>query len=490
MPLIRGTMRVFQSRTIAVKIIIWVLTSCTLMAGESWNQFRGPLGSGVSHESRIPDDLGEKYIKWKVEPGSGHSSPVVCENQIILTVYENDQWGIRSFDGRNGQRLWEWLTEPAEVERGHRNGSPAASSVAVSPDGIIVAYSGAYGLVGLDLGGKELWRKPMPTPVTQHGAGTSPVVFGNRVFLCVDQDINSYLICAGLQTGETLWRVERPGFRRGFSTPMIWEGRDGMDPGILVCGTLRAIMYSIQDGAIQWSVAGLPNEMCATPVYVRDSGRIFICGWTNGAGVSRLPDFSELLQTGDNDNDGALTREESPQGSPARMHFPYVDADKDGKISREEYESLIEIFRLSENALMAVDVRPSGDTGKPVPEVVWRYQRGLPYVPSPLAYNEHIYLVKNGGMVSCFNQSDGDPLYLQERLGEVGDYYASPVAAAGRILFCSQSGVLTIIKSGPDFEVVTRWDTGEMLFATPALTEDFIYLRTTNHLYGLQISDH
>ena len=483
-------MRILNSSTLPVIFYTWILTSCSLVADERWNQFRGPFGSGVSVKCRIPDDLGEQYIKWKVDPGSGHSSPVVFENQVILTVYENDQWGVRSFDGRNGERLWEWLIEPSQIERGHRNGSPAASSVAVSQNGIIVAYSGAYGLIGVDISGKELWRMPMPTPVTQHGAGTSPVIFEDRVFLCVDQDINSFLICVSLQTGETLWRVDRPGFRRGFSTPMIWPGMDGVEPGILVCGTLRAIMYNIQDGAIQWSVSGFPNEMCATPVFVRESGRIFICGWTNGAGVSRLPDFSELLQTGDQDNDGVLTREESPQGSPARMHFPYVDADKDGTISREEYDSLIEIFRLSENSLMAVDVRRSEETGKPVPEVAWKFHRGLPYVPSPLAYMEHIYLVKNGGMVSCFSQSNGNPLYLQERLGEVGDYYASPVAAGGRILFCSQSGVMTIIMSGRDFEIVTRWDTGEMVFATPALTEDFIYLRTTKHLYGLQISDH
>ena len=66
--------------------------------------------------------------------------------------------------------------------------------------------------------------------------------------------------------------------------------------------------------------------------------------------------------------------------------------------------------------------------------VAWKQTRGLPYVPSPLYYRGHVYLVKDGGMVSCYDAKTGAPAYQQERLNALGNYYASPVAADGRVI--------------------------------------------------------
>jgi hypothetical protein len=181
-----------------------------------------------------------------------------------------------------------------------------------------------------------------------------------------------------------------------------------------------------------------------------------------------------------------LSREESPQGSPARMHFPYVDADKDGLITADEYESLIDIFRNSSNALMAVSLESADAQSEAMPVVKWVQTRGLPYVPSPLLYRGAVYIIKNGGMISCFDQHTGEPHYMQERVGAIGDYYASPVAGGGRILCASQSGVLTVLRAGPDFEVVCQWDTGGNIFATPCLDTELIYIRTSKNLIAIR----
>lgn len=462
-----------------ILLVNWISPT---VEGQNWDQFRGPNGQGFIDGVFSDKPLTQNGISWRVEIGSGHSSPVILNNLLLLTTFEDDLFQVKCLDRHNGQEQWSWKTKPIKIEKGHRNGSPAASSLALSKDGRIVAYSGSFGLVCLNEKGEELWRKNLPTPITQHGAGTSPVVHGNRVVLCIDQDVDSYLLCLDLASGDEVWRTPRSGFRRGFASPLIWEDKNGY-PNVFMVGTLRAVNYIIFDGSELWSVSGLPNEVCATPVY--SDGMIYCAAWTNGAGVSRIPDFSELLQLGDNDNDGKLTRQESPTGSPARMHFPYVDANKDGFISMNEYESLARIFRESKNTLMALNV--SNPLVGTAPEISWKYSRGLPYVPSPLAYRNHLYIIKNGGMVSCFDKRSGEVHYAQERLNAVGDYYASPVAIGNRVVFISQPGVLTEVSTDSEFKILSRWEIGQNVFATPAITPEFVYLRTISDLIALDI---
>jgi outer membrane protein assembly factor BamB len=219
--------------------------------------------------------------------------------------------------------------------------------------------------------------------------------------------------------------------------------------------------------------------MVASPIF--GEGLFFAAGWTPGAGVPVLPSFDELLAQGDQDKDGRLTREEAPAGT-ARRDFTYVDADKDGFIQRAEWESIKAIYEKSENALMAV--RPGGQGDVTETHVVWKQNRGLPYVPTPLYYEGRVYLVKNGGLFSCFEARTGRALYQEERLGALGDYYASPVAAGGKILVCSQPGMAVVIKAGDTLEVLARNPMGERIMATPAIVENRLYLRTQGKLYA------
>jgi outer membrane protein assembly factor BamB len=192
-----------------------------------------------------------------------------------------------------------------------------------------------------------------------------------------------------------------------------------------------------------------------------------------------------LLQQGDQNKDGKLSREEAPNG-PARRDFPYIDADKDGFITRAEWDSMKAIFEQSENALVAVRPGGTGDVGRT--QEVWRQKRGLPYVPSPLYFDGYVYLVKNGGLVSCFEAKTGKPCYQEERIGAMGDYYASPVAASGKVLVCSQSGTAVVLRAGPTLEVLARNQFGEKIMATPAMVGSTLYLRTASKMFAFKSS--
>src|SRR6185503_17465339 len=106
------------------------------------------------------------------------------------------------------------------------------------------------------------------------------------------------------------------------------------------------------------------------------------------------------------------------------------------------------MMKRGENVLLAVKPGGSGDVTET--HVAWKFERGLPYVPSPLFYDGRIYLVKDGGMISSFDAKTGKEFYVQERLNALGSYYSSPVAADGRIYLASLPGKLTIVKAGGD----------------------------------------
>ena len=130
-------------------------------------------------------------------------------------------------------------------------------------------------------------------------------------------------------------------------------------------------------------------------------------------------------------------------------------------------------------------VRPGGKGELSASQVAWKQTRGLPYVPSPLHYRGHIYLVKDGGMASCYDAKTGQPAYQQERLNAIGNYYASPVAADGRVIVASLDGKLTVFAAGGDApKILHQVDFKERIATTPALVGKQLYLRTPTALYA------
>jgi outer membrane protein assembly factor BamB len=379
----------------------------------------------------------------------------------------------------DGRILWRHAVPPEKLEKG-TGGSAAPTPVTDGRQ--VYAYFGPFGLVCYDFSGREIWRKPQPTPITQHGTGTSPVLAGGTLLVNRDQDVGAHLLAVDARDGRTLWQVDRPECRRGFSTPLLWPAEN--PELVIVPGTLRMVACQLKDGVERWSVSGLPNEMVTSPVF--GGGLIFTAGWTPGAGGAALPSYDDLLAQGDRDKDGKLTRDELPAGT-AKRDWNYVDADKDNFLSRKEWESVKTIYEKSENVLLAV--RPGGRGDVTATHVAWRQKRGLPYVPSPLYYDGRVYLIKNGGLASCFDAKTGEPQYQEERIGALGDYYASPVAAKGKVLMCSQPGMAVVLRAGGTLDVLARNPLGEKIMATPALAGNQLYLRTQGKLWAFGLPE-
>ena len=157
-----------------------------------------------------------------------------------------------------------------------------------------------------------------------------------------------------------------------------------------------------------------------------------------------------------------------------------VDRDKDGQINRDEYESMRRVFQQARNVVLAIKPGGRGDISKS--HVLWEYTRVIPYCPSPVVYGDHLYLIKNGGILTVLDIHTGKAL-KEGRIEATGDYYSSPVAGDGKIYLLSQKGRLTVLAAREGWEELSHADFGEDAYATPALVDGRIFLRTANHLY-------
>ncbi len=445
-----------------------------------WPQFRGPGGLGIAADSAgAPVEFGpEKNVVWKTPLASGHSSPVLWGERIFLTTYDAGKLAAVCLDRGTGRILWSREVLAEKVEQVHRISSPAAATPCT--DGTRVYFHfGSFGVIAFDFDGTEVWRHPLPLPVNDFGTGASPILAGGKLIVLRDQDVGSFLLALDPATGQPLWRTERPGFFRGHSTPFLWQHDDTAE--IVITGAVRLTSYDPATGRERWSTAGLSRVANATPTAA--GGVLFASSWNVGAdptGRMELPPFSDFAAAQDRNADGALSEEEFPAG-PLRSRFTQLDADKDGSVTRTEWDAYAPIVAKAENSLMAVRAGGTGDVT--TSHVLWKKSRGLPYVPSPLHLAGRIYTIKSGGMASCFDAATGEEKWLEQRVGIFGDFYASPIAAAGRIYFAAQNGTIAVLASGDTFQVLATNPFGEPIFATPAMADGKLYVRTAGHLY-------
>ena len=452
----------------------------TVTHAAQWPQFRGPGGLGIGAGAEPPTYFGvNSNVLWTTALPSGHSSPCAWANRIFLTGYNGKELETMCLDRRTGTVLWREAAPAKKIEPSHRIATPASSTCATDGD-TVLAYFGSVGLLAYNFEGNEQWRVPLPVPMVEFGTGTSPVLAGELALLVCDQDQGSFLLALDKRTGKTVWRAERPEFRRGFSTPAVWK-HDGTEE-LVVPGSIWLTAYNLKDGSERWRYSGTSRVANSTPVF--GDGLLFYTSWNLGGDAGEriaMPSFEEFAREHDKNKDGNLSRDEIPAG-PVRDRFTQMDLNKDGMVTPAEWANMADMFEKAENAVIAI--RPVGAGNITKPHVAWKNTRSLPYVSSPLFYRGRLYTVKNGGLFSCYEARTGKVIYQDERLGAGGDYYSSAVAVGGKIFLASQKGVVLVIAAADQLEVLARNDLHEQIFATPAILDGTLYVRTVSALHA------
>jgi outer membrane protein assembly factor BamB len=449
-------------------------------SASNWSQFRGPNCSGTLVDAYPPVEISPTNgVLWNIEVPWSPSSPCLWDDRIFLTTYLDGELQTRAYSRNKGRLLWNRSVKPERLEVYHNSeGSPAASTP-VADGKRVVSYFGSFGFVCYDLKGKELWRHPLPVALSGggFGTGTSPILARSTIILNRDQDENSSLLAIDIATGKTIWETSRNEARGSFGTPVIWNNH-GVDE-IVTPGSIRLNGYDLKTGHEHWLVDGVVGFACTTPVV--GDGMLFFAGWSPGKADAPWPTWEQFLERNDKNHDGVIDLSEF---APSDRDFARgMDRNHDGKITKEDWDVVQAGAAKAENVLVAVKPGGQGDITKT--HVAWKATRGLPYVPSPLFYEGRVYMIKDGGMISSLDAATGKPFYNQERLEAADKYYASPVAADGRIYLASLPGKLTVIKAGGDKpEVLYQSNFGERIFATPALAGKNLYLRTEKHFYA------
>ena len=465
---------------LVVVLVSWSPAASTAEI-EAWPAFRGPNSSGVSDSAKPPVRIGpDENLQWSSDVPGSPSSPCLWGDRIFLTTFAAGGLETRCYERAHGRLVWTRVS-PAERLEAYQatEGSPASATPAT--DGRrVVSYFGSCGLVCHDFAGKELWRYVLPPAVTagDFGSGTSPLIVGHLVVVNRDQARNSSLLAVNLTTGKKAWESPRPDAPTSYGTPVFWK--DGRNAEIVLAGSLTVKGYDPKTGVERWRVRGLPSFTCTTPVI--GDGMLFFAGWSPGKADSPWPSWESTLSSMDKNGDGVITLDEFKDKNDAAW-FKSQDVNGNGKLDKEDWDTISSLMKQGENVMLAVKLGGSGDVTDA--HVAWKFTRGLPYVPSPLFYQGRIYVVKDGGMVSSVDAKSGRPVYAQERINAGGSYYASPVAADGRIYVVSLNGKVTVFKAGGDRpEILHQAEFKERIASTPALAGRQLYLRTARKLYA------
>lgn len=449
-------------------------------AGE-WSRFRGPNGSGLSETPGLPAEFGpDRNVIWKTDLPQGYSSPIVHGDRIFLTGFRADRLLSFAVDRATGKVLWEREAPRARKEKLDKRNHPAAPSAAT--DGRRVYFFFAdYGLLAYDVNGRELWRTPLGPFNNIYGMGASPIVVDDFVVLTCDQSTGSFIAAFDKTTGRERWRTPRVEARSGHSTPILYTPPGGRTQ-ILVPGSFLLSAYDPRDGKRLWWVGGLSFEMKSTPVLSGDT--LFINGFGSsenqpGANVAVAPTV-EVFATSDANKDGKLAAEEMPN-THARRAMWFADLDGDKHLNRDEWD-YYKASAESENGMLAIRLGGRGDMTATA--VRWKYQRGIPQLPSPLLYKDALYMVNDaGGLVTTLRPETGE-LIQQGRLKVPSDnFYASPVAGDGKIYIASENGRVIVLPPGGGLDAIAVNDLQDNIYATPALVDGRIYIRTLNSLY-------
>lgn len=395
-----------------------------LVSAQEWTRFRGPNGAGESETQGIPATWTDADYHWKIAlPGVGHSSPVLWGDKIFLLSADPKSASrfMLCVGADDGKLLWK-REYPGVPHHLHVRSSYASCTPAVDAEHAYVAWSDPEHtlLVAVDHSGNEAWSLDLGPWVSQHGFGTSPIVYDDLVVIGCTQEPSkradmaepkeSFVVAVEKKTGKIRWRTERGIDTTSYSVPCVRKNDKGVDE-LVFCSTAEGFFaLDPKTGHENWSLKAFTMRTVSSPVLA--GGLLF--GTTGSGGGGN-----------------------------------YV-----------------------------VALRPGSN-----PEVAYEIKKEAPYVPTPVAHGELLFLWSDKGIVTCVNAATGKQVW-QKRVGGAG-YSGSPVRVDDKLYCVDEAGVVVVLSAGNEFQELGRINLNEECRSTPAIAGGRMYLRTVSHLYSL-----
>ena len=435
--------------------LILLLVIVSPAQAQNWPQFRGPAASGVSEGHATPahwDATKGDNILWKTEiPGLGLSSPIVWGDRVFVTTAVSSDpnarfrhglygdvapskdvskhaWKVLALDRRTGKILWERTAhEGTPTTKRHPKNSQATPTPATNGK-VVVAFFGSEGLYAYDFEGKLLWKKDLGVLSVgwfydpDYEWGVASSPVIYKNLVIVQCDIQENPFVAAFDL-ITGKEVWRTGRDEipSFGSPTVYEGEPRDELITHATNFIRG--YDPRTGKELWRLSG--NSEITTPTPIIAHGFIYV---TNG------------------------------------------------------YRGVQPIYAIRPGAEGDISLK-EGETSNQ--SIAWSKQRGGPYTPTPVVYGDYLYTCNNSGVMAAYDAKTGERLYQNRIAGRGGAYSASPVAADGKIYFSSEDGEIFVVKAGPKYELLAENPMGEVLMATPAISDGVIYVRGLKHLFAI-----
>jgi outer membrane protein assembly factor BamB len=413
----------FQLRLLLVAVI----------ALAQWPQFRGADGNGVSTNTGLPLTWSEtQNVRWKTAiHGRAWSSPVVLGRQVWLTTATPDgkQLFAVAIDKDSGKIIYDLkLFDVPNPQFAHAFNTYASPTPVIEEGRVYVTF-GSPGTAALDTAtGEVVWTRRDLECNHFRGAGSSPILFRNLLLMHFDGSDRQYVVALDKRTGKTVWQTNR--------------SIDFQD--VLPDGKIKA------DGDFR--------KAFGTPQIVMNGDRPVLVSIGSQATYGYDPlTGRELWKIVERGNFSGSTR---PVAGHGLVFYP---------------------TGFNTGQIFAIRLDGRGDvTGT---HVAWKAARGAPNKPSLLLLGDLLFMVNDGGIVTCLEARTGTEVWH----GRLTDSYsASPVSADGRVYFFSEDGKTTVIEAGRAFKILAENSLDDGFMASPAIDGQAFYLRTRSHLYRIE----
>jgi outer membrane protein assembly factor BamB len=428
-------------------LALWVLAipaSHAQSLANNWHQWRGPDNNGVSRTAQPPLEWSEeKNLLWKAEiKGNGTGSPIVWGDKVFVTTAINT--------GKVDPSKPKPEQQPERVF-GIKHPNTRYEMVVLCYD---------------RKSGKRLWRKVAKTLVPHEGhhkdasfASASPFCDGERLYCW----FGSAGLFAYSLDGQKIWERDLGRAKVGASlgegsSPVVQDGKL-----VLVrdhAGQSAIEVLDAKNGKTLWKKERNEGNAWATPAI------------TTHKGTTQVITTASRKVRSYNLDTGEITWE--AEGLTGNC-IPAPIVHEDVVYCMSGYQGF---------SLLAIPITGKGNV---TDSVIWRANRGTPYVPSPILYDGRLYFTQsNQNILTCLDTKDGSQVIERTRLPGLGGLYSSPVGAAGKIYIVDRNGKTLVIEAGKKFKVLATNQLDDNFHASPALAGKQLFLRGMRFLYCLE----
>lgn len=450
-------------RTSACFVSLLLGVSMTVTAGD-WARFRGPNGSGISHDTAaVPTTWSDsENLQWKVAlPGPGSSSPIIVGDRVFVTCWsgygvDRENRGKQEdlvrhlvcLDRETGKTIWSKPVEavlPEDEYGGMFAEHGYASHTPVSDGERIYAYFGKTGALAFDMEGNQLWQTQVGTESDPRhwGSASSPILYKDKVIVTASSESEA-VVALDTATGKEVWRQEAAGLNSTWGTPVLAKVDDERTD--LVLGVPYEFWaFNPDDGKLRWYCEVMETDSYCSSV-VTEGGVVYGIEGRGG---------------------GSIAVKAGGKGDVTKTNVVWSGRDSNRIGTPIVHEGRIYFF--SGGIANCIEAA----TGKKIFQA--RLEGGSASSPSPEGGNRGGNRGNAGGGRS--RRGGG---------GGFGGDYASPILADGKIYFTSRSGNFYVMKAGDKFEQLATnrvTDDSEDFSATPAVSDGQLFLRSNKHLY-------